>query len=79
MRILTMTSFALVAMFSTGVLAQGQRGASPQKEVQKSACQRDARLIYRTGKAVTGEARQQVKAVRKAYVQECMMRAGFAG
>lgn len=60
-----------------GVSAQGGELTSNQRSTYKAACERDARLIYRAGRNVTVEWRQQIKATRKAYVQDCLAKAGL--
>lgn len=85
MKILGVIAFGLAALCATGASAQtmsgmpAQPGMAPsQKAAQKAACERDARMIYRTGKNVTVEWRQQIKATRKTYVRDCLAKAGFA-
>ena len=85
MRILSVIAFVMTALGSMGVSAQTMGGvpaqgavASSQRAAYKANCERDARMIYRNGKNVSTEWRQQVKATRKAYVQDCLAKAGFA-
>ncbi|MXQ12811.1 hypothetical protein [Microvirga makkahensis] len=73
----TLGSMGASAQTWGGAPAQGEAAVSDQRAAYKAACERDARLIYRTGKNVTVKWRQQVKATRKAYVQDCLARAGF--
>jgi hypothetical protein len=85
MRILSVIAFVMTALGSLGASAQTMDGASAvavasnqQRAAFKANCERDARLIYKQGRNVTVEWRQQVKATRKAYVQDCLAKAGFA-
>ncbi|HZH12022.1 MAG TPA: hypothetical protein VEZ24_16845 [Microvirga sp.] len=88
MRILSVIAFVMTALGSMGASAQTMGGvpaqpeagaASAQRAAQKATCERDARLIYRNGKTnISEQWREQVKVTRKAYVQECLARAGFA-
>jgi len=85
MRILTVIAFVMTALGSMGASAQtmggmpSQGGAAPaQRAAQKASCERDARLVYRIGRNVGDSSWQQhVKDTRKAYVQDCMAKAGF--
>jgi predicted secreted acid phosphatase len=48
------------------------------KAARKAACERDARLVYRVGRNVADDNWQQkVKDSRRAYIQDCMAKAGF--
>jgi hypothetical protein len=76
MRVLTLAAFALAVLFSAGASAQEQRGMSSDREVRKAACQRDARLIYRTGNRTPDDLRTKMMAARKEHVQKCMAQAG---
>jgi len=88
MKILSVIAFVMTALGSMGASAQtmsgfpGQSGAAAvpsQRATQKAACERDARLIYRNSKTdFSAQAREQVKATRKAYVRECLTKAGFS-
>jgi hypothetical protein len=82
MRILGVIAFVMTALGSMGVTAQTMGGVPAQGGNQKAAykanCERDARMIYRQGRDVTVERRQELKATRKAYVQDCLAKAGFA-
>lgn len=85
MRVLSLMAFVMTALGSMGVSAQTMgglpaqgEGAEPhQRAAYKAACERDARMIYRRGRNVTVEWREQVRATRKAYVQTCLAKAGF--
>jgi hypothetical protein len=86
MRIVSLIAFVMTALGSMGASAQTLGGipaqdgvgvASAQRAAQKSSCEREARMIYRNGRNVSMEWRQQVKDTRKAYVQDCMTKAGF--
>jgi hypothetical protein len=76
MRALTLAALALAVTFSAGASAQEQRGMSSDREVRKAACQRDARLIYRTGNRTPDDLRAKMMAARKEHVQKCMAQAG---
>jgi hypothetical protein len=76
MRVLTLAAFALALMVSPEASAQQQRGISVDKEAQKAACRRDARLIYRTGNRTPEDLRKKMMDARKEHVQKCMMQAG---
>lgn len=85
MKIMSVIASVMTALGSMGVSARtmsgfpGQSGAAAQRATQKAACERDARLIYRNSKSdLTQQAREQVKATRKVYVQNCLARAGFS-
>ena len=80
MRILLMRAFAAVAIASTGLSAQERPEASPQRAAQKEACQRDARLIYRTGSNMAEDVRERILAARKEHIRDCMAKgSGSAG
>jgi len=77
-------ALVMTALGSTGASAQTmggmpvQGGAAPaQRATLKASCERDARLIYRNGRNPSQEWLQQVKSTRKAYVQNCMAKAGL--
>jgi hypothetical protein len=78
MRMLTVIVCAVTAIGPMGALAQTMDGATPQKDARKASCQKEARMIYRNGRNPTVEWRRQVSETRKAYVQDCMTKAGFA-
>ncbi|WP_414472058.1 hypothetical protein [Microvirga sp. M2] len=85
MRILSIIAFVMTALGSMGASAQtmggfpSQEGAGAnQRATHKAACERDARLIYRQGRNVSTEWQQQVKATCRAYVHDCLAKAGFA-
>jgi len=84
MRVMSVIAFVMTALGSMGVSAQTITGvpapesiASNQRAAYKAACERDARMIYRNGRNISEEWREQVKATRKAYVQDCLAKAGF--
>jgi hypothetical protein len=84
MRIMSVIAFVMTALGSVGASAQTmggmpvQGGAAPsQKAAQKAACERDARLVYRNGRNLSQDWLQQVKVSRKAYVQNCLAKAGL--
>ncbi|KLK90391.1 hypothetical protein AA309_25900 [Microvirga vignae] len=86
MRILSLIAFVMTALGSMGASAQTMGGipaqgggeTSAQRAAQKASCERDARLIYRNGRDISEQWLQQVRTTRRAYVQECMTKAGFA-
>jgi hypothetical protein len=78
MRILTVIVCVVTAIGPMGAFAQTMDGALPQRDAQKASCQKEARLIYRNGRNTSSEWRRQVSETRKAYVQDCMTKAGFA-
>ena len=78
MRIVTAMIFAMTALGSMGTSAQTVDVNSPQRDAQKETCQKEARLIYRTNRSSSSEWRAQISETRKAYVQQCMSKAGFA-
>lgn len=77
MRVFILIAFAMTLLGSMGAAAQTMGGASPQRDAQKETCQREARLIYRNGRNASSEWRTQVQETRRAYVQDCMTKAGF--
>jgi hypothetical protein len=86
MRIVSVIAFVMTALGPLGASAQtmggmpaqGGAGMAPsQKAAQKASCERDARLIYRNGRDLSEQWIQHVKATRKAYVQDCLAKAGF--
>ncbi|WP_243374547.1 hypothetical protein [Microvirga solisilvae] len=87
MKIWSVIAFVMTALGSLGASAQTMSGlpvqpdpgaVSAQKAAQKASCERDARLIYRNGRTDLSEQwREQVRVTRRAYVQDCMAKAGF--
>lgn len=87
MKILSVIAFVMTALGSMGASAQtmsampvqGTPGVNQaQRAAAKMACERDARMIYRNGRTnLSEEWREQVKVTRKAYVQDCLAKAGF--
>jgi hypothetical protein len=84
MRFMSVIAFVMAALGSMGAFAQTMSGApapegvsSNQRAAYKAACERDARMIYRNGRNISDEWRQQVKATRKAYVEDCLAKSGF--
>jgi basic membrane lipoprotein Med (substrate-binding protein (PBP1-ABC) superfamily) len=73
MRVLALSAFVCALALSAGASAQEQSGASA-REVQKAACQRDARLAYRTGNSMASDLREKMMEARKTYVQQCLER-----
>jgi hypothetical protein len=78
MRILPLITLTLAITMPMGLAAQEQRGATPTSEVLKAACERDARLIYRTGGKTLPEVREQMMAARKTYVRDCLAKGSAA-
>jgi hypothetical protein len=78
MRILPLITLAIAITMPVGLAAQEQRGATPTREVLKAACERDARLTYRTGVRTLPEVREQMMAARKAYVRDCLVKGSAA-
>lgn len=72
MRILPLIALTLAIAMPIGLSAREQSGATSTREALKAACQRDARLIYRTGGNTLPEVREQMMAARKTYVRECL-------
>ncbi|MGF9757232.1 hypothetical protein AAII07_18680 [Microvirga sp. 0TCS3.31] len=72
MRILPLITLTLAITMPVGLAAQEQRGGTSMREVVKAACERDARLIYRTGGKTLPEVREQMLAARKTYVRDCL-------
>ncbi|MBJ6126454.1 hypothetical protein [Microvirga splendida] len=72
MRILPLITLAIAIAMPMGLAAQEQRGVTSTREAVKAACQRDARLIYRTGGRTLPEVRAQMIAARRAYVRDCL-------
>ena len=72
MRILPLITVTIALAMPMGLAAQEQRGATSTREVVKAACERDARLIYRTGDKTLPEVREQMIAARRAYVRDCL-------
>ena len=79
MRILPLITLIIAIAMPIGLAAQEQRGATSTREVLKSACERDARLIYRTGSKTLPEVREQLIAARRAYVRDCLVKGAAAG
>ena len=78
MRILPLITLAIAIAMPVGLAAQEQRGATSTREVVKAACQRDARLIYRTGGKTLPEVREQMIAARRTYVRDCLAKGSAA-
>ncbi|MGO4388215.1 hypothetical protein AB4Y85_11815 [Microvirga sp. 2YAF29] len=79
MRILLALAFVITGLGVTETSAQTVEDALPQqRDVQKATCQKEARLIYRNGRNTSSQWLIQVQETRKAYVQDCMTKAGFA-
>jgi hypothetical protein len=78
MRMVLAIAFVMTAFGAMEASAQTVEGVGSQRDAQKATCQREARMIYRNGRNPSGEWRAQVSQTRKAYVQECMTKAGFA-
>lgn len=72
MRVLALTAFACLVTMSAGASAQEQSGAPSARDVQKAACERDARLIYRTGNNMAADVRERMVEARRVYVQQCL-------
>jgi hypothetical protein len=78
MRILPLITLTLAIAMPMGLSAQEQSGATSPREVVKAACERDARLIYRTGSTSLPEVREQMMAARKTYVRDCLAKGSAA-
>jgi hypothetical protein len=78
MRILPLITLAIAFGTPAGLTAQEQRGATSSREVLKAACERDARLIYRTGARTLPEVREQMLAARRTYVRDCLVKGNAA-
>jgi hypothetical protein len=74
MRILPLITLTIAITLPMGLAAQEQRGATTAREVLKAACERDARLIYRTGNTMAPDLRERMLAARKAYVRDCLVK-----
>jgi hypothetical protein len=79
MRILPLITLTIAIAMPVGLAAQEQRGATSTREVLKAACERDARMIYRTGSRTLPEVREQMMAARKTYVRDCLAKGAAAG
>jgi hypothetical protein len=75
MRILPLITLAFAMAAPVGLAAQEQRGATTAREVLKAACERDARLIYRTGNNMAPDLRERMIAARRTYVRDCLVKA----
>ena len=78
MRILPLITLTIAIALPMGLSAQEQRGGTSTREVVKAACQRDARLIYRTGSKTLPEVREQMMAARRTYVRDCLAKGSAA-
>ena len=78
MRILPLITLTIALTAPMGLAAQEQSGSTPTREVLKAACERDARMIYRTGVRTLPEVREQMMAARKTYVRDCMAKGAAA-
>ncbi len=78
MRILPLIALTVAIAMPVGLAAQEQRDTTSTREVLKAACQRDARLIYRTGDKTLPEVREQMMAARKTYVRDCLAKGSAA-
>ena len=78
MRILPLITLIIATVMPMGLAAQEQPGTTSAREVLKAACERDARLIYRTGGKTLPEVREQMIAARKAYVRDCLAKGAAA-
>jgi hypothetical protein len=79
MRIWPLITLTLAIAMPVGLAAQEQGGATSTREVLKAACERDARMIYRTGARTLPEVREQMMAARKTYVRDCLAKGAAAG
>ena len=78
MRILPLITFIIATATPVGLAAQEQRDGTSTREVVKAACERDARLIYRTGGKTLPEVREQMIAARRTYVRDCLAKGSAA-
>ena len=78
MRILPLITLTIAITMPMGLAAQEQRDGTSAREVAKAACERDARLTYRTGVRTLPEVREQMLAARKTYVRDCLAKASAA-
>lgn len=74
MRILPLITLAVAMAAPVGLAAQEQRGATTAREELKAACERDARLIYRTGNSMAPDLRERMIAARRTYVRDCLVK-----
>ena len=74
MRILPLVTLAIAIATPVGLAAQEQRGATTAREVLKAACERDARLIYRTGNNMAPDLRERMIDARRTYVRDCLVK-----
>ncbi|MBB3021476.1 hypothetical protein FHR70_004572 [Microvirga lupini] len=77
MQILPLITLIIAITAPVGLMAQEQSGSTPTREL-KAACERDARMIYRTGVRTLPEVREQMMAARKAHVRDCMAKGAAA-
>lgn len=78
MRILPLIALVIATTMPVGLAAQEQRDTTSTRDVLKAACERDARLIYRTGVRTLPEVREQMMAARKTYVRDCLAKGSAA-
>jgi hypothetical protein len=78
MRILPLITLTIAITMPIGLAAQEQRDTTSTREVLKAACERDARLTYRTGVRTLPEVREQMMAARKTYVRDCLAKGSAA-
>ncbi|MBF9197708.1 hypothetical protein [Microvirga terrestris] len=78
MRILPLITLTIAIAMPMGLAAQEQHDDTSARDVLKAACERDARLTYRTGVRTLPEVREQMMAARKTYVRDCLAKASAA-
>ena len=78
MRILPLITLTIAMAMPVGLAAQEQRDGTSAREVVKAACERDARLIYRTGGKTLPEVREQMIVARRTYVRDCLAKGSAA-
>jgi hypothetical protein len=78
MRILPLITLIIAITAPMGLAAQEQSGSAPTREGLKATCERDARMIYRTGVRTLPEVREQMMAARKNFVRDCLAKASAA-
>ena len=81
MRALPLAAFALATTISAHASSQEPSAEPSAREAQKTACQQEANLIYRTGSKGIGmgeDTRNQIIAARRAHVRNCLAKGGPA-
>jgi len=74
MRIFPLAAIVLATLAPAGPRAQEQGRDPSAREALKAACERDARLVYRTGSNTAEDVRQRLIEARRAYVKDCIQK-----